>query len=158
MSAAPWKAPTQRDRIVRIVTSRPGIVASDVAIALGLNINATGNELVALAKRGQIVKHGARAGVRWSAPGVELAPVAVKRKPAKRQPIPGAQMLVKGGTVTPPPPRMPKPAAAPIITSATIVTVAPTPLPRFYVPADHRGAFSLAGVGRDVQTGQAWGA
>jgi len=31
-----------------------------------------------------------------------------------------------------------------------------TPDPRFHVPADHRGPFSLAGVGRDVQTGRAW--
>lgn len=43
-----------------------------------------------------------------------------------------------------------------VITSATRVTVAPTPLPRFHVPAEHRGAFSLAGVGRDVQTGRGW--
>lgn len=44
----------------------------------------------------------------------------------------------------------------PIITSATCVTVAPTPLPRFHVPDDFRGAFSLAGIGRDVQTGRGW--
>ena len=44
----------------------------------------------------------------------------------------------------------------PIITSATRVTVAPTPLPRFHVPDDFRGAFSLAGVGRDVQTWRGW--
>ena len=29
---------------------------------------------------------------------------------------------------------------------------------RFHVPADFRGAFSLAGIGRDVQTGRVWGA
>lgn len=37
-------------------------------------------------------------------------------------------------------------------------TYAPTPLSRFHVPDDFRGAFSLAGIGRDVQTGRAWGA
>ena len=30
MSAGQWKTPTRRDMMARIVTSRPGIVASDV--------------------------------------------------------------------------------------------------------------------------------
>ena len=80
-------------------------------------------------------------------------PLGKRTKPMGK---PGADLVVPGGTVSPPPPRMPKPAAQPIITSATRVTVAPTPLPRFHVPDDFRGAFSLAGVGRDVQTGRGW--
>lgn len=36
------------------------------------------------------------------------------------------------------------------------VTIAPTPAGRYAVPADFRGAFSAAGVGRDVETGRAW--
>jgi hypothetical protein len=96
-----------------------------------------------------------------------LATNAAKRAAAHKGPLPlgkrtkpmgkpGADLVVPGGTVSPPPPRMPKPAAQPIITSATRVTVAPTPLPRFHVPDDFKGAFSLAGVGRDVQTWRGW--
>jgi hypothetical protein len=52
-----------------------------------------------------------------------------------------------------------RPAGEPIITADTVVTVAPAAVDyRFAVPADYRGPFSLAGIGRDVDTGRAWGA
>lgn len=162
MSANPWvKQPTRRQRIVNMVTAQPGITASDVALAFGMSAQLADDELNALANASRIQKHGQRAGIRWTAVGADLPatlPATPKASPQKRRAIgkPGADLVVAGGTISPPPPRMPKPAAEPIITSATIVTVAPTPLPRFHVPDDFRGAFSLAGVGRDVQTGRGW--
>jgi hypothetical protein len=163
MSAAPWvKQPTRRQRIVNMVTAQPGITASDVALAFGMSAQFADDELNALAKASRIQKHGQRAGIRWTAVGVELParlPAAAKNpSPPRRRATgkAGADLVVKGGTVSPPVPRMPKPAAEPIITEKTVRTVAVTPLPRFHVPADFRGAFSLAGVGRDVQTGRGW--
>ena len=37
------------------------------------------------------------------------------------------------------------------------VTILPTPVCRYAVSDDFRGMFSLAGIGRDVQTGNSWG-
>ena len=37
------------------------------------------------------------------------------------------------------------------------ITILPTPVCRYAVSEDFRGMFSLAGIGRDVQTGNAWG-
>ncbi len=48
------------------------------------------------------------------------------------------------------------PAVIDVDTSRAKVTYAPRPLGRWEVPEDFRGAFSMAGVGRDVQTGEAW--
>ena len=59
-------------------------------------------------------------------------------------------------------PAKPKPAAVGgevIVPASARITVAPALADhRFAVPADYRGPFSLAGIGRDVQTGRAWGA
>lgn len=164
MSSEKWKQPTRRQRMVNMVTAQPGITAAAVALAFGLSAQLADDELNELARVGRITKHGKRAGVRWTAVGVALPatlPAAPKVSPPKRRAAigkPGAELVVKGGTISPPAARMPKAAAQPIITGATRVTIAPTPLPRFHVPADHRGAFSLAGVGRDVQTGRGWAA
>ena len=47
-------------------------------------------------------------------------------------------------------------ADRPVDMSRAVVTVAATPKPRFGADEGHRGAFSLAGIGRDVQSGRAW--
>lgn len=142
MSAGEWKGkPTRRQRMVELVNANPGITASEIAGLLGITMHYCYDELCALAKMGRIDKHGARSGIRWSAPGVRLDMGKAKRKPATRKPVPGALLVVKGGTVSPKPQRMPKVAAEPIITSATRVTVAPRPVGRFDVPADFRGSF-----------------
>lgn len=116
----------------------------------------------------------AEAAQAWEALGAVEKPKRVRAKKPKTATEPKAPAVkAKMGAKKP---HIPKPAdhqkpptytagpskkaqqfiSAPIITSATRVTVAPTPLPRFHVPDDFRGAFSLAGVGRDVQTGRGW--
>lgn len=88
----------------------------------------------------------------------EFKAPAVKAKKGARVPhIPKPAEHQKPPTYTAgPSKKAPQFTSAPIITSKTRVTVAPTPLPRFHVPAEFRGDFSLAGVGRDVQTGRGW--
>lgn len=143
MSAAEWKTkPTRRQRIAELVKANPGITASEVAGRLGVTMHYAYDELTELAKAGRIDKHGARSGVRWSAPGVKLNMGKAQRKPATRKPVPGALLVVQGGTVSPKPERMPVVASELIITSATKVTIAPTPLSRFHVPDTFRGEFS----------------
>lgn len=118
----------------------------------------------------------AEAAAAWEALGPVIAPpkplkvkppkaekVAAKPKPAAvkmgaRKPhIPKPADHQKPPTYTAGPSKTaPRTSGDPIITSKTHVTVAPTPLPRFHVPEDYRGPFSLAGIGRDVQTGRGW--
>lgn len=85
------------------------------------------------------------------------APAVKAKMGAKKPHIPKPLDHQKPPTYTAgPSKKAPRTSGDPIITSKTHVTVAPTPLPRFHVPEDYRGPFSLAGIGRDVQTGRGW--
>ena len=85
----------------------------------------------------------------------QARPAEVKAKKPRHVPVPKDHQ--KPPTYNAGSSKIARPTSGePIITSATRVTIAPTPAPRFHVPADHRGDFSLAGVGRDVQTGRGW--
>lgn len=176
----------QRGEVLRLIlslASRPdGVSRAELADRIVLASNAP--ILPAACKRGHIFS-AKRPGQRlryfiteqnaaeWLAREPEPAPEKVKPpKPEKTATI-KKPAAVKMGARTP---HIPKPtehqkpptynagsskiarptSGEPIITSATRVTVAPTPLPRFHVPDDFRGAFSLAGVGRDVQTWRGW--
>lgn len=80
-------------------------------------------------------------------------PAAVKVKAPQRT-VPTAKQNIS--FTAGPSKIVPATSGAPVITSKTRVTIVPTPASRFHVPADHRGPFSLAGIGRDVDTGKAW--
>ena len=83
--------------------------------------------------------------MRWIRNGVEQ-----ERKPAKVR----AAGAIKGA----PAPAKSGPAYndLPADMSKAKVTILPTPVCRYAVSEDFRGMFSLAGIGRDVQTGNAW--
>lgn len=165
------------------LASRPeGVTTAEVLRRLGSQVNSP--RLPNAAKQGHVFK-APRQGfqMRWfatpeaAAAWVALgqAPVAPKkprgRPPKVKTEARPAEVKAKKPRHVPVPKDHQRPptysagsskAAAriggePIITSATRVTLAATPLPRFHVPADFRGDFSLAGIGRDVQTGRAWG-
>ena len=78
--------------------------------------------------------------------------------------VPGAALVVPGGTISPPAPRMPRPAADPIFTEKTVetrdTTVRPTAKWQMQqLPPDPRyPSFSSTPFGVNPDTGKAWGA
>lgn len=171
-------------RLIMVLASRPdGVSRGELAERLGgLPTNAP--ILTTAADRGHVVKAHrkgepmryfvtAQNAAEWLAREPEPKPAKVKppkpektatvKKPAatkmgaKKPHIPKPADHQKPPTYTAgPSKKAPQFTSAPIITERTRVTVAPTPLPRFHVPDDFRGAFSQAGIGRDVQTGRGW--
>ena len=81
--------------------------------------------------------------MKWICEGIEH-----ERKPAQVR----AEGFVKS-----PPKIGPAYNDLPADMSRAKVTILPTPVCRYAVSEDFRGMFSLAGIGRDVQTGNAWG-
>jgi hypothetical protein len=95
--------------------------------------------------------------------GAKAAPPPLGARTKRVQPgKPGADMLVKGGTVSPPPPPMPKAAAAPIFTDKTIRTIddKKRPTARWQMqqeaPDERWPSFAAAKPGIDPATGKAW--
>jgi hypothetical protein len=77
---------------------------------------------------------------------------------------PGADMLVRHGTASPPPPSMPKATAEPIFTDKTVRTIddKKRPTARWQLqqeaPDERWPSFAAARPGIDPSTGAAWGA
>jgi len=147
---------------VRMVHAQPGITVSAIALEFGISMTNADGELNALAKHGRIQKHGSRASVRWSAPGVSLTSGPVPR--AKRAPVagkPGAEQLVKGGTSSPARAE-PKAAREPIFNADTIYTLDTKQRPtarwqmRQEAPDERWPSFAASRPGIDPATGKAW--
>ena len=96
--------------------------------------------------------------------GARKAPPPMGARTARKAPgKPGAELVVQGGTVSPPAPAMPKPAAAPIITEATRRTIDSTKRPNARheagppLPPDPRWpSFASAPLGVNPDTGRPW--
>jgi hypothetical protein len=88
-------------------------------------------------------------------------PLAIRTKRVKPG-RPGADMLVKGGTVSPPAPGMPKPARDPIFTDKTVHTIDDKKRPtarwqmRQEAPDERWPSFASAPLGTNPDTGKVW--
>jgi hypothetical protein len=172
--------------LILSLAARPeGVTTADIIQRLGCQTNSP--ILPNAAKAGHVFKADRKrkpvhwfatqeAADAWVASCPAPAPKKPRGRPAKlaTEPKPAAVKPKMGAKK----PHIPKPAehqkpptytagasktaqrisGEPIITEKTRRVEAKTPLSRFHVPDDFRGPFSLAGIGRDVQTGQAWGA
>lgn len=95
--------------------------------------------------------------------GARNAPPPMGARTQRRAPgRPGAELVVRGGTASPPAPK-PQPAAEPIVTEATVRTIDSTKRPSSRIeaapalPADPRWpSFSSAPLGVNPDTGRPW--
>ena len=158
MSHGKWEV-SHRAAVERMVRAGHGISAADVARAFGVSVARAYDDLRRLAGQKRIAKHGGRGGVLWTAPGVVLGKVPPATPSTnKRRPEPTAAQR-KGQKLTLDKERCgagPRTGGDVVVPANVKRTYIPAPLGRFEVPADHRGPFSLAGVGRDVTTGRGW--
>jgi len=155
--------PIQAKAQQMIADGRAYLTAMELAEAFGGKVQLATNALSRMANHGALHKVScgrrmfffinAEAAARYPAHLIERHAAELIKKAAQRKnaPTPAQNQTMVNK-------RQSGKVAGDVIISAGVTrTFATTPLPRFHVPADFKGAFSLAGIGRDVQTGKAWG-
>lgn len=102
--------------------------------------------------------------MRWFS-SADAAAAWVQRQQGKPSPVvrakvgkPGAELVVRGGTSSPPSTAKPALRGEVVIPDGVRITVAPTPAPRYGVAADAvlTGGFSTSRQGINPLTGEAW--
>lgn len=166
-------------RVIASAGAAEGATVSSVMSLLGLRDAQAHRYCAILTQAGYLTgvkKPGVRAMRFFSSPagakawaeseGIEATPGPARAAgaPAKRvkQGRPGADMLVRHGTASPPPPPMPKAAAEPIFNDKTIRTIddKQRPTARWQMqqeaPDERWPSFAAARPGIDPTTGAAW--
>lgn len=146
--------------LMRQLSARPeGFGSVELSKLLGKDVSEVSPLIAAAARRGHIFRANRRGiTLRWFAT-LDAAKAWVALGPVQKPALVSARDEHPGITIS----SKPKGKAAPAIVGEAITpgnvrhTYAPAPPGRYEAPADYRGPFALAGVGRCAITGRPWG-